>query len=81
MRLMLTPKTSITLMRSVATVTTVLLVITALHTHISLYMLRLGIMIGFFVLAIFSFLLGYRMYGIIGIALAVLFSPFVHLYI
>ncbi len=73
--LMLAPQTRIVLVRLVAGITGILLLIAALGLSTDFNTLRLGIMVGFFVLAILSFLLKYPILGVISIAIGLLFNP------
>src|SRR3989338_1063036 len=72
---MLSPKARIVLIRTVAVITCILLIVISLGISTNFYALRLDIMVGLFVLAAMSFLLGYNRIGLGGIALGLLFNP------
>ena len=78
---MLAPQTRIVLVRSTQIFTGILLVVAALGIWSNFDALRLGIMVGFFVLAALAFLMDYRWLGISGVALALLFNPLVPLHL
>src|SRR3990167_6792999 len=78
---MLAPQTRIVLVRSTQIFTGILLVVAALGIWSNFDALRLGIMVGFFVLATLAFLMDYRCLGISGVALALLFNPLTPLHL
>jgi len=78
---MLAPQTRIVLVRSTQIFTGILLVVAALGIWSNFDALRLGIMVGFFVLATLAFLMDYRWLGISGVALALLFNPLTPLHL
>ena len=78
---MLAPRTRIILLRSAQIITGILLIVAALGISTNFDALRFGIMLGFFVLAALSFLMGYQWPGVIGIALAFIFNPFISLHL
>lgn len=79
--IMLAPQTRIILVRSTQIVTAIFLAVAALGIYTNFYVLKLGIMAGFFVLALLSFLMGYRLLAIAGILLAFIFNPFLPLHL
>jgi hypothetical protein len=72
---MLSPKTRIVLLRVASGATGALLIVAALGLWSDYDTLRAGIMLGFLVLAMLSFLLRYPALGIGGILLGLLFNP------
>ena len=78
---MLAPRTRITLVRFVATITGVLLIVAALGISTNFNALRFGITIGLFVLAALSLLLGYKEASLIGFLLGLLFNPVVSVHL
>jgi len=66
-------------MRSAQIFTGILLIVAALGISTNFNALRIGIMLGFFVLAALSFLMGYRWLGAAGIVLGAIFNPIVSL--
>ena len=78
---MLAPRTRIVLVRSITAFTSVFLISAALGISTNFDALRLGIMIGLLALAVLSFVLGYRAFVIVGIALGLFFNPFVSVHL
>ncbi|MDO8571123.1 MAG: hypothetical protein Q7R79_00400 [bacterium] len=72
---MFSPKTLIVTARVVASFTGILLVVAALGLSTDFNTLRLGIMIGFFALALLSFLFKYPIMGTASIFIGLLFNP------
>lgn len=68
-------------MRSTAFITGTLLLVAALGLSTNFDVLRFGIMVGFFVLAALSFLMGYHWFGLAGVAVGILFNPFASLHL
>lgn len=81
MSLMLAPRTRIILVRTTQIITGIFLAVAALGIYTNFYVLKLGIMLGFFVLAPLSFLMGYRFLGVVGIVLGLIFNPIVPIYL
>lgn len=78
---MLAPRTRIILVRSTQIFTGLLLVVAALGISTNFDALRFGIMLGFFVLAALSSLMGYRWLGVAGIVIGLIFNPIVSLHL
>lgn len=81
MALMLAPRTRMVLVWLVAVVIGALFFVIASGIFTDFYHLRLGLLFCFFVLAALAFLMGYRRFGVAGIALGLLFNPIVPLHI
>ena len=78
---MLAPRTRIILARSVQVMTGILLIVAALGISTNFDALRLGIMLGFLMLAALSFLMGYRLLSSAGMLVAIIFNPIVPLHL
>jgi hypothetical protein len=74
---MWTPRAQIFYIRSIATLTGVVLLIAALGIWTNYGVLREVIAADFILLALLSFALGYRDLGMTGVFLAILFNPFI----
>ena len=74
---MLSPKICVKVVRTVTAVTALFLIVAVLGISTNFFVLRLGITIGLLMLAAFSFVLGYKRLGVAGIALGLLFNPFI----
>ena len=69
------------MVRSAQIFTGLFLVVAALGIYTNFYVLKFGIMLGFFVLAPLSFLMGYRLLAAVGIVLGLIFNPIVPIYL
>lgn len=78
---MLSPKICVKVVRTVTAVTALFLIVAVLGISTNFFVLRLGITLGLLMLAAFSFVLGYKRLGVAGIALGLLFNPFISVHL